>query len=284
MRIAPALVSVSLLVRTGVAAAQGTCTPPTNSNEAQLLAAYSAPIAYAFTGGAEPLSPGGVRLTLEGTYLPDIADDIRTATVCRPGKGPENTNFLFAYPRPRVAVGLPGGFVFEASWIPPVRLAEVKTNLVGLSLDRGIPVGTEGTRVLLRAHATFGVVRAPVTCDDEDLADVSSECFQGTKSDDHYHPNIFGVEGILAWSLGGGRVRPFLGGGANVIHPRFQVDFTNRFGDVDSTKVEVDMTRGALFAGATWAAAARLGLSGEIYAVPGDAVTGRVALSYLLRP
>ena len=51
----------------------------------------------------------------------------------------------------------------------------------------------------------------------------------------------------------------------------------------DNRKVEVDLTRGALFAGATWAAAQRVGLSGEIYGAPGDAMTGRVALSYLTR-
>jgi hypothetical protein len=283
MRLAPAVVCIPLLLRAGLAAAQGTCTPPTNSHEAQMFAAYSVPLAYAFAGTSAPLSSGGMRLLLEGTYLPDIAEDIRTPTICRPGKGPENTDFLFAYPRPRAVVGLPGGLRLEASWIPPVRLNQVKSNLMGLSLDRGVPVGPRGAALVLRAHATFGSIRAPITCDEEDLADPSSECFQGTKSDDHYHPNIFGLEGIFAWSLGGGRARPFIGAGINILHPRFQVNFTNRFGSTDSTRVEVDMTRGALFGGATWAAAGGFGLTGEIYGAPGDAVTGRLVASYALR-
>ncbi len=35
--------------------------------------------------------------------------------------------------------------------------------------------------------------------------------------------------------------------------------------------------------GATWAVARGLGLSGEIYGAPGDAVTGRIMASYGLR-
>ncbi|MGH7498353.1 MAG: hypothetical protein ACREL3_05830 [Gemmatimonadales bacterium] len=283
MRASLAALWVSLLFRPCTVAAQGLCTPPKDSHEAQLLAAYSVPLAYAFAGSTGTLAPGAVRLMLEGTYLPKIAEDIRTPTICRPGKGPENTDLLFAYPRPRAAIGLPGGLQLEASWVPPVRLNQVKSNLVGFSLARGFPIGASGTELMLRAHGTFGVIQGPITCDDEELADPSTECYLGTRSDDHYHPNILGVEGIFAWSLGGGRVRPFVGAGANVLHPRFQVNFTNQFGALDNTKVEVDMTRGALLGGATWVAASGLGLTGEIYGAPGDAVTGRVALSYLLR-
>jgi hypothetical protein len=281
MRVSPAVLWLSLLLVPRAATAQQTlCAPPKDSHEAQIFAAHSVPLAYAFIEATGPLAPGSLRIIIEGTYLPKVAEDIRTATFCRPGKGPENTDFLFAFPRPRVELGLPGQFRLEASWIPPIRLDQVKSNLVGFSLGRGFPVGAHGAELTLRAHGTFGLVRAPVTCDDDDLADPVSECFLGTKSDDRYHPNIFGLEGIFAWALGGGRVRPFIGGGANFLHPRFMVNFTNRFGNVDNTRIEVNLTRGALLGGATWLAASGLGLTGEIYGVPGDAVTGRVALSY----
>ena len=280
MRLAPVVLCISLLLRAGRAPAQGTCTPPTDSHEAQMFAAYSVPLAYAFGEASGALRPGEVHLMLEVTYLPEIAEDIRTPTICRPGKGSENTHFLSAYPRPRVAIGLPSRFRLEASWIPPVRLNEVESNLVGLSVDRSFPVGAGGAELVVRGHGTFGVISAPITCDDEDLADPSSECFQGTKSDDHYHPNIFGVEAIYSWPLG--RVRPFMGAGANILHPRLQVNFTNSAGSTDSTRVAVNMTRGALLAGATWAATGGFGLTGEIYSSPGDAVTGRVVASYRL--
>jgi len=79
-----------------------------------------------------------------------------------------------------------------------------------------------------------------------------------------------------------GRVRPFLGGGVNLLHPRFQVHFTNQFGSTDTRKVEVDLARGALFGGASWRPASGVTLSGEVYGAPGDAVTGRVLLNYTI--
>jgi hypothetical protein len=217
---------------------------------------------------------------VEATYLPNIDEEIRTPTICRPGKGPENTDLLFAFPRPRVSVGLPGGFLAQASWVPPITLSGVKANLVGLSLQRSMEVGREGTLITVRAHGTFGLVRAPITCNDDALTDETSVCYQGTRSDDRYHPNTFGVEGVGSWSLGNGRIRPFLGAGLNVLHPRFQVNFTDQFGEADNRKVEVNLTRAALFAGATWVPVPGWGFSGQVYSAPGDAVTGRLTVSY----
>lgn len=278
------LATVALLaVHPPVAWAQRLCTPTSDSHEAQLFAALAVPLAYATAQAPDRPAPGTVRVALEATYLPNIDATTRTPTQCRPGKGPEHTDQLFAFPRPRAIIGLPAGFTAEASWIPPIRLNGVKSNLVGLSVARGFPVGAGGTALTLRAHGTFGVIRAPITCPDEELANPASECYQGTRSDDHYHPTTFGLEGVLGWSLGQGRVRPFMGAGVNLLRPRFQVNFTNQLGELDDTRVVVNSTRGALFGGATWAAARVLGVSGEIYGAPGDAVTGRVMASYAIR-
>jgi hypothetical protein len=264
-------------------AQQRLCTPSSDSHEAQLLAALAVPLAFATAEAPAPMAPGTIRLGLEGTYLPNIDSITRTPTQCRPGKGPEHTDLLFAFPRPRAVIGLPGGVVAEASWIPPVRLNGVKSNLVGLSVARGFPVGGRGTALTLRAHGTFGLIRAPITCPEQELSDPASECFQGTRSDDRYHPTTVGLEGVLGWPLGGGRVRPFVGAGLNLLRPRFQVNFTNQLGQLDDTQVRVNLTRGALFGGATWVVARGLGLSGEIYGAPGDAVTGRLMASYAVR-
>ena len=264
-------------------AQQAVCTPSSDSHEAQLFAALAVPLTYSIAEAPAPMAPGAIRVGLEATYLPNIDSTIRTATQCRPGKGPEHTDLLFAFPRPRLMLGLPAGIVAEASWIPPVRLNGVKSNVVGLSVARWFPIGGRGTALTLRAHGTFGLIRAAITCPDSALRDPVSECFQGTLSDDHYHPNEAGLEGVLGWPLGGGRVRPFLGAGVNLLRPRFEVNFTNQFGQLDNTHVRVNLTRGALLGGATWAAARGLGLSGEIYGAPGDAVTGRIMASYAVR-
>jgi hypothetical protein len=275
---------LAVLLPLGLAAQQVTCSPPKDSHEAKLFGAFAVPLAYSKIEQPNTLAPGRVRVGLEGTYLPNIDPDIRTATICRPGKGPENTDQLNAFPRPRAALGLPGGLILEGSWIPPIAINQVKVNLVGLSLERGFPLRRAGATLGLRLHGTFGLIRAPITCDDANLQDPTSECFQGTRSDDRYHPNIFGAEALLGWSIAQGRLRPFVGTGANILHSRFQVNFTNAFGFTDNTLVRANLTRGVIFGGATWAPSPRLGLSGEIYSAPADAVTGRLMLSYAILP
>ena len=267
----------------GPLAGQTVCMPPANSNEAKVLANFAVPLAFGPLAAPMETRAGSVRFTLEGSYLPTLDAATRTPTICRPGKGPENTDLLFAVPRPRVAVGLPGGLLLEASWIPPVRLNGVKADVGAVALGRAFAVGHGPMTVGVRAHATFGLVEAPITCDDAELSDPTSECYQGTRSNDRYHPTTFGAEASLGWALAGGRVHPYVGGGVNFLRPRFQVDFTNRFGSTDSTRVEVNLTRGVVFGGLMWEAAHGLGVTGEIYAAPADAVTGRLGLSYTLR-
>jgi hypothetical protein len=172
-------------------------------------------------------------------------------------------------------VQLPAGFALEASWTPPLRVAQVKANLGGVALSWTGPVGRRGVLLGLRAHAAFGVIHAPITCDDDALADASSPCYQGTRSNDAFHPNVAGLEAVAAWPLGA-RLRPFLGAGYNRLAPRFRVNFTNQFGDVDRTRVIVDLNRAVLFAGATWQLGRLLDLSGAIYSAPSDAVTARL--------
>ena len=60
--------------------------------------------------------------------------------------------------------------------------------------------------------------------------------------------------------------------------PRFKVNFVNSDGVHNQQPIEVDLNRVVLFAGATWQASHKVGLSGEIYSAPSDAVTGRVAV------
>src|SRR5215212_5336434 len=197
--------------------AQDDCFPSKDSHEAQLFAALAVPLAFSVLQAPDTTAPHRVGIGLEATYLPGISEEIRTPTTCRPGKGPENTDLLFAIPRPRISLSLPLGLMLEGSWIPPVRLNGVKANLIAVSLQRGFPLRRSGAVIALRLHGTGGLIRAPVVCNDAALEDPTSECFQGTRSDDRYHPNTFGAEAALSWAMVDGRVRPFLGGGVNVL-------------------------------------------------------------------
>jgi len=82
----------------------------------------------------------------------------------------------------------------------------------------------------------------------------------------------------------GGKLRPYVGGGYNRLQPRFQVNLTDRFGTVDSTRIEVNLNRGVVFGGATWQLADRFGVAAEVYAAPADAVTARLAVRTAIGP
>lgn len=275
-----ALTAALLLALAGPAAAQD-CYPAPGSNEAEMFAIMSVPLAFAPAGRVGALPRGALQGGLEISVLPRI--DARTATplTCRPGKGPENTNLLPVLPRPRLGVGLPAGFELELSWVPPLRVEGVKANLFGVALGRRFPAGPS-LAFTLRGHATVGTIRAPITCDAAALADSTSECFGGQLSDDAYRPNIFGGDLTAAWAAAP-RVDLYVGGGYNVLHPRFQVHFTNSAGEVDRRRVSVDLHRAVVFGGMTWLATPGLAVSGEAYAAPKDAVTGRLTFRLAVR-
>ena len=262
-------------------AAQTVCRPSASSNEAKTLAILSVPLAFGPATAPEILP--GLWVGLEGAYLPKVDPATATPTICRPGQGPVNADLLFALPRPRIGLPLPFGLALQVSWIPPVRVAGAKANLFSFSLGKSFG-RLDGLVAAIRAHGTFGSIRGPITCHDAALADPTSECFQGTRSDDRYSPNIFGADFSLGWTMVGGRLRPYLGGGYNRLEPRFQVNFTNQFGMVDSTRIELNLNRGVVFGGATWQLVDRLGVAAEVYAVPADAVTARLIVRTAIGP
>ena len=263
------------------AMAQGDCFPGAASNEAKTLAIFAVPLAFG-RGSAPEVYPG-FKAGLELTYIPRVSDATATPTICRPGKGAENTDLLIALPRPRIGMPLPLGFNLQASWVPPVRVNGVKANLFGISLEK-VFGQVDGIVAAVRAHATFGSVRAPITCSDEELDDPTTECFGGTRSDDRLSPNIRGVDVAIGGSLAGGRLRPYGGAGYNRLQPRFQVNFIDQGGVLDDRRVQVDLDRFVVFGGATWQVGTRLGITGEVYAAPADAVTGRIIVRTAVGP
>lgn len=279
----PVAAAALLLVFARAAAAQGDCFPPDTSNEARTMAIFDVPLAFSAATAPAERHRGAISIGLEVTYLPKVSDSLGIPKICRPGKlRPEHTDFLFAMPRPRIALGLSGGFAIEASWIPPVRISDVKANIVGFAVSRTTPLGGRGALLDIRVHGSYGVLKAPITCDEEALQDAGSECFMGTRSYDAFKPNVWGAEAAVGWPLGA-TLRPYLGAGYNHLAPRFQVNFTNQFGETDRRKVTVDLDRGVLFGGVTWQARRLLDLSAEIYSAPTDAVTGRVTGRVRLR-
>jgi hypothetical protein len=115
-------------------AAQSVCRPPASSNEAKTLATFSVPLAFGPATAPEILP--GLRVGLEGTYLPKVDPATATPTICRPGEGPLNTDLLVcpAAPAHRAAAAVRA----RAAGIvdPPVWVAGAKANLFGFSLGK----------------------------------------------------------------------------------------------------------------------------------------------------
>lgn len=281
----PALLAAALPL-----AAQNDCTLghlPDDSHEAEIFKIRGAATAFGRASAPSAYHPGAVVLMMEATTLQTIDAATATPTYCRPGKPAENVNLMSVLPRPRVIFATLDGVTVEASWIPPITVNDVKANVLGFALARSI---TAGPGVLsIRGAATLGEIRAPITCTEEQIAvdpsdPSATECAGGAEpSNDLYKPNSFSIDLTYGWVFAEGAFRPYVGGGANFLRPRFQVDFVDQFSVRQDQKVETNMTRPAFFAGATWVPASRIGLTGEYYVDPGTAWTARFSLQYILK-
>jgi hypothetical protein len=288
--VSSALLASASLFAASVSAAQApTCEPPTNSNEAKLLAFFATPIAFSPGGTVAPLSPWQIRLGFEASYVPSPSKEIQQPEACYGIKKTENTNLSPVFPRPRVTIGLPGGFLVEGSYLPPIKVADAKPNLGSVAVSR--PVRLSGNKeqgsvsLLLRGHGTFGRVEGSITCPEKNLQqqDPNAACYGTDASSDTYKPNMFGLETGLAKESAGDRWGAYVMTGVTWLRPRFQVGFQYTNAAFDDTKISVDMTRFAAGAGSWYRVGTSAAVTAELYSVPADATTFRLGGAYTFR-
>lgn len=266
-----------------------TCRPDKGSNEAKLLAFFATPIAFSPGGIVERLAPGRIRVGFEASYVPPPSKEIQQPEACYGIKKTENTNLSPVFPRPRIAIGLPGGVLLEGSYLPPITVADAEPNLGSVAIARPWRLSGDEERgslsVLLRAHATLGRVKGSITCPKKSLQtqNPSGACYGSEASSDTYKPNMFGGEAALAKEGAGGRWGGYVSSGVTWLRPRFQVGFQYEGAAFDDTKIEVDMTRLAASAGAWYRVATAAAITGELYSVPTDATTFRLGAAYTFR-
>lgn len=253
------------------------CTPEADSHEADLFAIRSLSLAMSRGTAIGIESAGTIRVGAEGVFLPTIDKTTATPTTCRPGKDAENVNSLKFAGRARVSVSLPKQLTLEASWLPPVELKGMKANLFGVALG-GARQLTDRWVAALRAHATFGSVKGPFTCPQESVDSSTGDCAGGTLSNDEFKPNIVGGDFSLGFNAPTSRFAWFGGAGYSRLMPRFQVHFRDATGFLDTTRVEVDLNRIALFAGVSSGLGHRARGSAEFYGTTSDGVTGRITI------
>lgn len=134
MIIARVVAVLAIALAPHVAVGQAVCRPSSGSAEAQLLSYYAVPLAFSSALPTPALARGEVAIALEMTYVPAPASNSQRSDECFVEKS-QHTELSPVLPRPRVAVGLPGGVVAEFSYLPPVTVADATPSLLGLALS-----------------------------------------------------------------------------------------------------------------------------------------------------
>ena len=300
-----------LVVALGMAAARSLAAQPRElksygpgAPEARLMLYYSSTVAFSPLGrlagpDPQPLIEGGVvagratmtavssvapspprvEASIELSYLPHLSAEQRTTGSDKP----EATNLAPVFARPRVAVRLPAGFIAEGSWIPPVRVFDVKANLFGGAISRSFDVSSR-VRLVPRASFVGGRVEGAITCNRESmtsgsaaLATYFSRICYSNNSRDYFEPRHVSGELLLTRSMRGGRFHPYVSAGARNERTRFDIGVIKPDGsrDQDQPVLEVKTTRAYGTAGTSWLGPAGTRLAAELYYAPGSVVTVR---------
>ena len=236
---------------------------PWNDADGRLMGYYSAALAFSPAAAPEPAPRAyALRLGLELSLIPPLSEENRTGGFSKT----ESTNLAPVLPRPRASLTLPGGVVAEGSWVPPVHLFAVTANLGALALSRTI-AGVGPLSLTPRLALSAGTVTGAVTCNHDlfDRGGGDSLYFEkvchGRESRDQFRPRAASLELTAAprasgGTWWGGRLRPYAGAGVRAERTRFDVGVRGYDGSLDPSypSIELRVTRGYGFAGATWLA------------------------------
>lgn len=276
------------LLLTAVDRLPAQCRPRSESNEARLLAFSSGPIAFSPFRTPEVLDAAAIIAGLELVLIPNPPEELMGTGTCFTQQRP-TTDLAPSFVRPRFTFGLARGLELEASYVPPLRISGAEPNIASaaLSWTRRLQSSWTGgaPRIMVRAHGTVGRVRSAITCPSSELqqSNPTAPCYGSRESRDTFEPNMYGLEAAAAWETVVTGLAGYAGVGANWLRPRFQVGFTDANGTVDTTRVFVDLTRFVVFTGVTWQAARPFEVSGQVYSVPEDVTTVRIAGAYKFR-
>ncbi len=220
-------------------------------------------------GVPEPLDPWALEVGLELGWVPSLSEDQRR--VGFGGTKVEDLNRTDAIARPRLSVGLPGGFTLTGAWLPPVEIDDVESNLVSLALGRQIYAGPSW-RAGLRLYGQTGTVEGPITCTAEDAAggdDPEANPFGcEAPSDDEMTLTYYGLELTAAYRTAGG-LEPYLAAAVNRFDNEFQVDAMT-FGFHDRSLLLSEGTTWSVAAGAAHPLGEHGRLAGELFYSPLD--------------
>ena len=249
--------------------------------EAKLMLYYSSAVAFSPLGALVTWgsAPSRFEAAVELSYLPPLSAEQRTAGSDKP----ESTNLAPLFARPRIGARLPGDIGLELSWIPPVRVFDVKANLFAGAISRSFN-GPSGIRIVPRASFLTGRVEGPITCNRETgtkgsaaLATYFTYVCYGNDSRDFFEPRHVSGEVLVTRASVGGRWQPYASAGARAERTRFDIGVIRADGtrDFDEPILEVKATRGYGTIGTSWLGIRRTRLATELYYAPGSTLTVR---------
>lgn len=220
-------------------------------------------------GVPERLDPGAVVLGFEGGWVPSLSEEERR--VGFGGTKVEDLNRTSVIGRPRLTVGLPGGFSLTGAWLPPVEIDDVEPNIVSLALGREL-AARERWRAGFRLYGQAGTVEGAITCTPEDAAggdDLLLNPFgcEGP-SNDEMTIRYYGLELSAAYRTAGG-TEPYLAAAVNRFDNEFQVRATT-FGLLDRTLLLSEGSTWSLAAGAVRPVGRAGRVAGELFYTPLD--------------
>ncbi|QQR73039.1 MAG: hypothetical protein IPJ17_16345 [Holophagales bacterium] len=200
-----------------------------SSPEAWAMRWFAAALVESGAGGPATLAPGNFELGVEALEIPHLS--ARQRTVGFDGTKTEDLNRTPLAARPEVSLGLPGGWIVTAGWIPPIELDGAKANVLTLSLGRSFRFGDRG-RVALRAAAAHATVRGDFTCPAAAAAagddPIANPYGCDEPSHDEQRFDTVGLTAAFGWRLGTRSTSPelTLAAGSHRFDGTFHVDAT----------------------------------------------------------
>lgn len=217
-------------------------------------------------GAPEARPAWSFELGLELDTIPQLNEDQRR--IGFGGTKVEDLNRLPVFFRPRLTIGMPAQLSLDVSWVPPVELRGVTSNLFALGLER--PFYRAGPLVLGgRLYGQIGRIEGDFTCTEEEASHPpgSPDNIWGCEapSNDELTLNHVGIAFTGGYRLG--RTTFHWGLAANYMDMEFQVDALTD-GLLDRTLLLADGWTWSVNGGASWRLGRSLSLAAELFYSP----------------
>ncbi|HET6603509.1 MAG TPA: hypothetical protein VFG21_04745 [Xanthomonadaceae bacterium] len=188
-------------------------------------------------GQTPDLAPGRWAASVELGHIPRL--DEKQQQVGFSGTKAEDLNKSPVFGRARGWLGLPGGFVAELGWTPPLTIDGLQPqDLFAAALSRRL-VDRPAWSLSLRLHGQHGSAHGDITCPRElaGVQDLQVNPFGcGAPSDDRIELNHYGADATLGFGAPASPWRGHFGLGRTRVEPRVQVDALS-FGTIDRSRL-----------------------------------------------